>query len=88
MSDDGDWFAPKLFGYGAGVPIAWQGWAVLVGFVVVIGTAAATLMPRHPAIFVAVALVAGLALTVIAAQHTRGGWRWRWGGTDDSRSGR
>lgn len=23
--EDGDWFAPKRFGYGAGLPIAWQG---------------------------------------------------------------
>ena len=32
MSDDGpEWFAPKRYGYGAGLPIAWQGWAVIVG---------------------------------------------------------
>jgi hypothetical protein len=29
---DGDWFAPKRFGYGAGPPIAWQGWALILGF--------------------------------------------------------
>ena len=27
MKDDKPWFAPKRFGYGAGLPIAWQGWA-------------------------------------------------------------
>ncbi|MCJ2184080.1 hypothetical protein MTR62_15450 [Novosphingobium sp. 1949] len=24
----GDWFARKRFGFGAGLPIAWQGWVV------------------------------------------------------------
>ena len=33
MSDDGpEWFAPKRYGYGAGLPISWQGWAVTLGF--------------------------------------------------------
>ena len=34
MSDDLEWFAPKRYGYGSGLPISWQGWAVLVGFLV------------------------------------------------------
>ena len=33
--DDGAWFAPKRFGYGAGLPIAWQGWALLAGYIAV-----------------------------------------------------
>jgi len=27
-----DWFAPKTYGYGAGLPIKWQGWALLLGY--------------------------------------------------------
>ncbi|WP_243403462.1 MULTISPECIES: hypothetical protein [Bacteria] len=34
--DDDAWFAPKRFGYGAGLPIAWQGWAVLVAYLAVV----------------------------------------------------
>ena len=29
MDDGKPWFAQKRYGYGAGLPIAWQGWAVL-----------------------------------------------------------
>lgn len=33
MSDgDGAWFAPKRYGYGTGLPIAWQGWTLLGGY--------------------------------------------------------
>ena len=31
MSDDPEWFAAKRYGYGSGLPIAWQGWAVIGG---------------------------------------------------------
>jgi hypothetical protein len=30
--EDGDWFAAKRYGYGAGLPIAWQGWALLAAY--------------------------------------------------------
>ena len=36
--DDNDppaWFAPKRYGYGAGLPISWQGWALTCAFVLV-----------------------------------------------------
>ena len=36
MSDDGpEWFAPKRFGYGSGLPISWQGWAITVAFMAI-----------------------------------------------------
>ena len=33
--EEGDWFAPKTLGYGAGWPIAWQGWALLASYLCV-----------------------------------------------------
>lgn len=78
--DEGAWFAPKLFGFGAGLPIAWQGWALLGGYLAVVIGAATWLQPRSPLGFAAVAVIATAALMAIAAQHTCGGWRWRWGG--------
>ena len=33
--DDKAWFAPKRYGYGAGLPVAWQGWALLAGYIAV-----------------------------------------------------
>ena len=38
MSDDGpEWFAPKRYGYGSGLPISWQGWAITIAFVAIVG---------------------------------------------------
>lgn len=81
MDDNGIWFEPKRFGYGAGLPIAWQGWALLGGFVAaVIGLSAVA--PRHPHLFIALIVVPLLAFLPLCAAHTRGGWRWRWGEED------
>ena len=82
MSDEGpEWFAPKRYGYGAGPPIAWQGWLVVGAYVAVIGAAAYFLRSRSIEI-VAVIVPTTTLLLVIAAKTTRGGWRWRWGKDD------
>ena len=83
MSDEDEWFAPKRLGYGAGLPIAWQGWALMIGFIVVTAVAGVLLVPRHTGLFVVIAVLGAIVLSVVAAQHTRGGWKWRWGGEDD-----
>ena len=81
MSDGPQWFAPKRYGYGAGLPISWQGWAVTLGFV-----AAAILLSvkfaQRPLELVAALAPFLIAFTVICARTTRGGWRWRWGEKD------
>jgi hypothetical protein len=80
--DDGDfWFAPKRYGYGAAFPISWQGWAVLILYVLLIG-AASLLLPYSLIAFAGIVIVATAALILISAQKTRGGFRWRWGGKD------
>jgi len=79
MSYDGpEWFAPKRYGYGAGLPISWQGWAVLLAFLAVVGVTAWLFATRPIAMFVIV-VPAAVALLVVTARTTRGGWRWRWG---------
>ena len=76
-----DWFEPKRFGIGAGLPIAWQGWAILFGYLVlVIGSA--FLLGNEPLALVAICLPATLVLILVAIRTTRGGWRWRWGEKD------
>lgn len=77
--DDGIWFEPKRYGYGAGLPVAWQGWALIAGFIApIVGFAA--LAPRHPYLYAGLVTALLLAFLPICAAHTRGGWRWRWGG--------
>ncbi|MEE4453371.1 hypothetical protein [Novosphingobium resinovorum] len=73
----------KRYGYGAGLPIAWQGWALPAAYLaIIVGIAlpgtGGTLGART-ASFVGVLLVTGVFM-VIAARHTHGGWKWRWGG--------
>lgn len=81
MNDNPEWFAPKRYGYGAGMPISWQGWAITVLFLV-IAIGAATLFARKPLPLFAVMLPAILIFTIVCAKTTRGGWRWRWGDPD------
>ncbi|MES2097486.1 MAG: hypothetical protein V4459_12075 [Pseudomonadota bacterium] len=79
---ESDWFAPKKFGYGSGLPITWQGWATTIAYSVAVILAAMILMPRHPLIAVGIIVPATLAFLVLCAQHTRGGWKWRWRGEE------
>ena len=30
--EEGYWFEPKKLGYGAGLPVAWQGWVLLASY--------------------------------------------------------
>jgi hypothetical protein len=76
-----DWFAPKRYGFGAGLPIAWQGWAVL-GFYFAIVAAAGLLLEGKRLAQGSIIIPATAALIIIFAKTTRGGWRWRWGEKD------
>ncbi|TFI57413.1 hypothetical protein E2493_15145 [Sphingomonas parva] len=71
------WFAPKRYGYGSGLPVAWQGWAVLAVYLAVV-LAAPFLLPVLLQILVII--LATAALLLICARTTEGGWRWRSGG--------
>lgn len=79
------WFAPKRHGYGAGLPIAWQGWAALVLYGAAVGLAA---WLRHVPGGAArgssavLFMIATAVLLVVTARKTRGGWKWRWGSDD------
>lgn len=83
LFEDGDWFAPKRFGYGAGLPIAWQGWVVCALYFGVLGGIA--LLDKSggtgaKAGSFTLFLLATSVFALIVARHTRGGWKWRWGG--------
>jgi hypothetical protein len=81
MADGPEWFAPKRYGYGAGLPISWQGWALTLGYVALVIAISVTLKDR-PLQLVAIVIPLTAVLIVICARTTRGGWRWRWGGSD------
>jgi hypothetical protein len=81
MTEGPEWFAAKRYGLGAGLPISWQGWAVLLGYLAVVFGSLFLLGERNPATY-AVLIIATAVLLVITARTTRGGWRWRWGDSD------
>jgi len=81
MSEGPEWFAPKRYGYGAGLPISWQGWALTIAFVA-IAVPLAGHFRGHPARLVAALAPVTIGFFLICARTTRGGWRWRWGEDD------
>ena len=81
MNDQPEWFAAKRFGFGAGLPIAWQGWAVSAVFAGAI-IIAAYMLSRRPLALLSVSVPAIALFLIICARTTRGGWRWRWGEDD------
>ena len=84
-NDDGAWFAQKRFGYGAGLPLTWQGWALLGGYLAVM---AGLVWAPHlsggklPGGALALILVLTVGFIELARRRTRGGWKWRWGGDE------
>ena len=81
MNDQPEWFAPKRYGYGAGLPISWQGWLVLAAYFGGILLLAVKLGER-PLQMIASVIPLTAAFIIITAKTTRGGWRWRWGEED------
>ena len=81
MSDNPEWFAAKRYGLGAGFPIAWQGWAILAGFLAIVA-GVGVLLEDRPADAFAILLPVTITLVIVVARTTRGGWRWRWGNRD------
>jgi hypothetical protein len=81
MSDGPEWFAAKRYGYGAGLPISWQGWVVMIGYLAVVLAAAFAFGDRLIVLF-AIVIPATALLLIVTARTTRGGWRWRWGNKD------
>ena len=81
MSDGPEWFAPKRFGYGTGLPIRWQGWVTLIGFIALV-LGLSLLLGRHPGRLIPALMLPILGFILICARTTKGGWRWRWGDED------
>jgi hypothetical protein len=81
MNDRPEWFAPKRYGYGSGIPISWQGWALTLGFVA-LAIGLGIFLKGRPVQLIATLIPLTTVLMVICARTTRGGWRWRWGDDD------
>ena len=78
LFDGRPWFRPKRYGYGVGLPFAWQGWLLIVSHIGLIA-GLAKLLQNNPVLQFAAVLVAAFAPLPIYAAKTEGGWHWRWG---------
>ncbi len=76
-----DWFEPKKYGYGAGLPIARQGWVLTIGYVAVI-LLTSFLIPLSLSLYLALVFTLTGLYLLIVSKTTRGGWRWRKGEKD------
>jgi hypothetical protein len=79
------WFRAKRYGWGWGLPSAWQGWVFLVSWMTAFTLGSlflgSSLLPNHPGLFASfvVAMIA-IVLTVCLAKGEPP--RWRWGDRD------
>ncbi|MFJ6328177.1 MULTISPECIES: hypothetical protein [unclassified Rhizobium] len=82
MTRNDPWFRVKAYGFGAGLPCRWQGWAVLAIYLVAIVMVAVFAGPysvSHP-IHYAVAIFIPTALVLLISWwKSDAPWRWRWG---------
>jgi len=80
MNDRTYWFPAKRYGWGWGLPSAWQGWVVLALFFCLILGGAFWLLPSHDQ-FVFLAYTGLLCLLLVLVCWAKGEPpRWRWGG--------
>lgn len=76
LLDDRPWFRPKRRGYGTGMPVAWQGWAMLAAHIALIAGPAVLLQGR-PVLATGAVILAALAPLPLYRARTDGGWRWQ-----------
>ena len=73
------WFRAKRYGWGWGLPSAWQGWVVLVAFIAI--TALGHLTLPNDSAFIVTLLATGALIAVSFAKGEPP--RWRWGDRQD-----
>ena len=73
------WFPAKKYGWGWGLPCAWQGWVVYAVWFALFFPGAIFLAPRNIVLFVVGSVVLSIVfLTIVVIKGEKP--RWRWGG--------
>jgi hypothetical protein len=78
LPKDEAWFPTKVYGYGWGIPSCWQGWVVLIGYVIALVVGAVLFAGKSVPFFVAYTLGCSVVLVAICAWKGEAP-RWRWG---------
>ncbi|MGA2749045.1 MAG: hypothetical protein ABSG59_09740 [Verrucomicrobiota bacterium] len=70
------WFPAKRYGWGWGLPCAWQGWVVMVVWLG-LGVGGAILFGPHLEIYIPYVLIlAGALFAILWIKGERPHWRW------------
>lgn len=80
--DNDIWFPAKRYGWGWGFPITWQGWVVLLGYLVLLALGVNEFLRAPNLMFFAYLALITVGLIAICYQKGEAP-RWRWGEGDD-----
>jgi hypothetical protein len=82
------WFPVKRYGIGWGLPTCWQGWVVMVAWLLLIIGGTVALSPdRQPVAYAVYNLFVTALLVLVVAAKGEKPLRWRWGDDSDQRRG-
>jgi hypothetical protein len=73
------WFPVKRYGWGWGLPVRWQGWAVFVSYLVLMYAGIDYFRPQRNMVglLVYLAILTAVLIAVIVVKGERpAGWRW------------
>lgn len=74
------WFGVKRYGYGWGLPVRWQGWAVLIAYFALLSLGIYFFGPgAHELSFFLYFVALSAALVAIIVAKGERPVRWRWG---------
>jgi hypothetical protein len=79
------WFAAKKYGWGWGPPVTWQGWVVMIVWIVLFtgGLLGIMALPEALRPLLLVLYVVVMVAALITICYMKGETpRWRWGGDD------
>jgi hypothetical protein len=81
MSDDKPvyWFPAKRFGWGWGLPATWQGWVVLIAWLLIVLTVSPFLALLLSMVGFGAFLAAMVAILLVISYMKGEPPRWRWG---------
>ena len=77
------WFASKKYGIGWGLPVSWEGWVVLMGYLILV-LVATPFLEKSPILFplymIYLFVLTGILILIC---YKRGEpMKWRWGDKD------